>query len=622
MHASNYQIRLGNPAHPGVKALRNAFAAGLEPPPELMLDQWADEHRKLPRESSSEHGQWRTSRFPFLQKIMQDLSPQSKWQEVAVMKGAQLGFTEVALNLLLYNIGYHPVPMLYVQKTLGAIEKFSKQRFGPSIKAMPEIEEQLGQQRGRDSSDTMLLKTFAGGVIILGGANSAASLRSMPIGALVLDEWDSFEQDIQGEGDPAELAIRRTANFPRRKIFYLSTPKTKETSRIEPAFEAGTQEYYEVPCPHCGKLQKVEWPNIKFEHTGLKIHKVYLQCVHCNEEILERHKTWMFDPANGAQWVSYNPDGAYPSYHINSLYSPLGFYSWRDAVKLFLKANTTFDKDLLKVFVNTVLGETWSETSRTVEAAGLLTHRSIYPAPAPHGVMVCTAGVDVQEERIEAEIVGWGRNQESWSIDYGVFRGDTELTFVWEQLDDFLMQNFEHEAGGRINIACAAVDSGHRARTVYRFCKVRHHRNVFAIKGVAGWGKGYINRPTRKNKDGIFLFNAYVDELKSKVYSTLRVTEAGAGYCHFPLREDVYDTQYFKMLTAERLQTRKVRGFTKLEWVLAKGRRNEALDCRAYALSALNILNPNFDMIAQRGGKMSLTNNKARKRGRVLSTGL
>jgi len=622
MRAKQYQIPLDPPIEPGVRQLRTALADALEPPPELTITQWADERRKLPRVSSSEHGQWRTSRFPFLAQIMDDLSPQSPHQEVVVMKGAQLGFTEIAMNMLLYNIDYHPCPMLYVQKTIGAIEKFSKQRFTPSVEAMPSVNERLGAARGRDSSNTMLLKSWPGGICILGGANSAASLRSMPIEVLILDEWDSFEQDIQSEGDPAELAIRRTANFPRRKIFYLSTPVLKETSRIEPAFEAGTQCFYEVPCPYCGKLQPIEWKRIKFEHNEERVvRKWWLECMYCRKHIEERHKTWMLDPQNGAKWVARNPKAPYPSYHLSSLYSPLGFYSWKQAIELFLRASKTFDKDLLKVFINTVLGETWSESARTVEAVGLLNRREQYRFAVPEGAMVLTAGVDVQEDRIECEIVGWGRHQESWSIDYAVVRGDTEHAFVWEQLDDVLMRKWRHERGMDVNLACVAVDSGHRARVVYNFCRLREHRNVYPIKGVGGWGRGYINRPHKRNPDKVYLFNVYPDEVKSKVYSMLRIDQPGPGYCHFP-DNPTYEKEYFRMITAERMVSRRVRGFTKLEWELPKGRRNEALDCRVYALAALNILNPNFDAIEMKGGVMSLTQAKARRRGRVISQGV
>lgn len=621
MPASSYQIALEPTSEPCILQLRRAFADALQPPPELTISQWADEYRKLPRVSSSEHGQWRTERFPFLKQIMDDLSPQSPCQEVVVMKGAQLGFTEVALNMILYNVDYHPCPMLYVQKTLGAVEKFSKQRLAPSVDAMPGMNEKLGETRGRDSSNTILLKSFPGGIVILGGANSAASLRSMPVAVLILDEWDSFEQDIQSEGDPAELAIRRTANFPRRKVFYLSTPVLKETSRIEPAFEGGTQCFYEVPCPHCGMLQPIEWKHIKFTHTEMTVHDVWLECAHCQKRIEERSKTWMLASENGAQWVPRNRQAGYPSYHLNSLYSPLGFYSWRQAVELFLRANKTFDKQLLKVFVNTVLGETWSESTRTVEAVNILQRREEYVAQVPAGAMVLTAGVDVQEDRIECEVVGWGRAQESWSVDYTSIRGDTELNFVWEQLDDYLRRTWRHEKGMMMNISCVGVDSGHRARVVYNFCRLREHRNVFPVKGAPGWGKGYINRPNNRNKDGVYLFNVYVDEVKSKVYSMLRIDEPGAGFCHFP-KAPQYDTEYFRMLTAERLTTQRVRGYTRLVWELPKGRHNEALDCRVYALSALNILNPNFDAIEQKGGIMMLSSVKAHRRGRVLSHGV
>jgi phage terminase large subunit GpA-like protein len=624
----NYQIQLSPAPDHRFDKLRAGVSEALSPPPLLTVAQWADQNRKLPRISSSEYGPWRTSRFPFLREIMADLSLTSSVQEVAVMKGSQLGFTEVALNLMFYNIDHHPVPMLYVQPTIDTIEKFSKQRFTPSAELVPKVYEKIGDMKSRDSSNTLRLKSFPGGIIIMGGANSAASLRSMPIEVLMLDEWDGYPTDVDSEGDPAELAIRRTANFPRRKIFYLSTPGVKEVSRIEPKFLEGDQRYYNIPCPHCGKLQVLKWENLKWrkrkDHND-EPEAVWYRCEHCKKNIDERDKTQFLSEENGACWIAENPGAEVHSYHLSALYSPLGFFGWRDAVKMFLRATHSNNKELLKVFVNTVLGESWTEEARTVAAVGLLRRIEKYPADVPAKVMVLTAGADVQEDRIECEVVGWARDLESWSISYQVFRGDTEGKFVWQQLDDFLRQTWRHESGQEINIAIAAVDSGHRARVVYRYCKLREHRNIFPIKGAPGWGKGYIRRPlkNKRNDDGVYLFGVFVDEVKSRVYSSLRIDEPSPGYCHFPDKVP-YDRDYFRMLTAERLVTRRVRGFVKLQWELLSGRRNEALDCRVYAIAALNILNPNFDAIEQRGGVMSFTESKMKraKKRRSLSSGV
>lgn len=596
------------------------FARALMPPPELTVDEYADTYRVLPQGSSSEHGRWRTSRFPFLREIMFELSPQSKTQEIVVMKGAQLGFTELAMNLMLYCVEYRPTPVLYLQKTVDAVERFSKQRLTPSIQAMPGASSKILDDKS--SSDTIRMKTFPGGVLILGGANSSISLRSMPIEICILDELDSFASDIEEEGDPSEIAIRRTSNFPRRKIYKISTPAIKETSMIEPAYEAGDQRKFYVPCPFCKGMQTIEWHNIKYknEHKEIDLKNIYLECIHCHAHIQEKYKTQMLA---GGKWIKENPESDIASFFISSLYSPVGFYSWKDAAKLFIKAQKNFSKEQLKVFINTVLGETFSESNKSIHADTLERRKEVYTYEVPHDVLCLTAGVDVQGDRLEMEVLGHGKNMETWSIDYIVLRGDPEQSQVWNDLDKQLSRVWKHENGSDMNISCTAVDSGNMARIVYNFCRTREHQRIFPIKGDDGFGKGYMKRPITKLKEGhVWLFIGYVDEIKSKIYSQLKLEESGAGYCHFPDNKQVYDEMYFKQLTAERLVTVKNRstGKNKLVWKLASGRRNEALDCRVYATLALMIIQPYFDLMAANDKPATLPS-QTKKRNRILSKG-
>lgn len=571
--------------------LAEAFSVALAPPEPLTVSQWADKKRILPEISTHEAGLWRTSRFPFVRRIQDLLSPQDPTQMIVVMKGAQLAFTEIFLNWCFYTIDIHPSPMLYVQKTLDACEVFLKQRFEPSISEMPELKDKIGRGKvGRRTGDTARIKVFPGGMIRFGGANSAASLRSMPIERLCLDEEDSYDSDIQHEGSPSELAIRRTANFPHRKIYRLSTPTVKETSTIEPLFEQGTKERYYVPCPHCGNMDWIKWKNIKWENDDPET--VMLVCEECGSFIEERFKTQML--ARG-RWIAEEPDAKYPSFHISSLYSPYGFYSWADAVSLYLKAIRNKDNALLKTFVNTVLGETWSETGNTVKASWLEARKEDYSEDAlPRDVVIISCGADVQQDRIECEVVGWGKGMESWSIDYRVFLGDTEQNAVWSQFDAYIGKQYTHATGVKMPITVVGVDAGYRTKIVYEFCRVREHRYIYPVMGYDGWGKGYIDRPMQRNKYGVWPFRAFVDEIKSKFYSYLQISDPGPGYCHFP-NKPIYDKKLFKMYVSEYLDKVWSQGKYKLRWILPQGRRNEALDCRCLSIAALTIIVPDFD---------------------------
>ena len=596
----------------------SSFARALAPKPPLTIDQWADESRILPEISSHEAGLWRTERFPYLRRIMQLLSPSNPAQQVVVMKGAQLGFTELALNWMFYTIDYSPAPMLYVQKNLNPdIAVFVKQRFDPSLREMPSIFERVGTStRGRSSGDTATVKIFNGGMIRFGGANSASSLRSMPIERLTLDEEDSYERDIQDEGSPQELAIRRTANFPNRKIYRLSTPTIKETSSIEPLFEAGTKERFYVPCPHCGNMDHIKWGNIKWENDDPTT--AMLMCEACGVLIEERYKTQML--ANG-EWRAENPAATYCSFHINSLYSPFGFYRWSEAVTLYLRAVKEHDNLLLKTFINTVLGETWSESGREVVASVIEERKEAYSIDVPEGVFVLTDAADIQKNRIEVEIVGWGRSMESWGIDYQVFMGNTEKGEIWGTLDNYLKRVWRTPNGAQIPISIAALDSGFLTKIVYEFCRLREHMNFFPVKGDEGWGHGYIDRPMRKNKYGVWPFRAFTDEIKSKLYSYLKVESPGPGYCHYP-KKDCYDMKYFKQLTSEYLDKKWIDGKYRLKWMLPQGRRNEALDIRVLGIAALNILNPQYDTVQQEQQPRVTRTGRARARARVHSSGV
>lgn len=556
------------------------------------------------------------------------------------MKGAQVACTEVALNWMFYTIDYNPAPMLYVQKTLEAVEKVNRQRFDKAIESMPKIQKKMKTGTGNRGGNTKRIKMFNGGIILFGGANSAASLRSMPIERLILDEEDSYESDIQEEGSPQDLAIRRTANFPRRKIFRLSTPTIKETSAIEPAYDEGDQRLYYVVCPFCKHKAPIKWKDSDPDRKDFTITwvgdtirqaqaTVGLVCHECGVVIDEHYKPWMMSEENGAGWVAQNPDGEYPSFHISSLYSPLGFFSWKKAVKMWLKATKTYDRTKLKVFINTVLGETWSETGKQLNPSWVEERKEDYGGfDMPEGALVVVAGADVQDNRIEIEVVAYGKGEESWAIDYVVIQGDTARDFVWDQFDQWHEKaRYSHPSGAHLRIACTAVDSGYRTEIVNKFCKAREWRRIFPVKGNDGWGRGYIERPKRRNKYGAWSFVAWVDELKSKVYSYLQIEEPGAGFCHFP-KKKCFDEQYFRMLTAETMEVKLVGGQKKLKWQLRKGRRNEALDCRCYAIAALTILGRPVEQLLEQGGlpiggqSQPVQGRKKRRGRRVMSRGI
>ncbi|ABK45313.1 phage terminase GpA [Magnetococcus marinus MC-1] len=559
----------------------DAFLQGLMPDPHLTVSEWADEHRMLSSVASGEPGPWRTDRTPYLQEVMDSLSPSSPIERVVAMFGSQLGKTECGLNWVGYVIHHAPGPMLMVQPTVEMAKRYSKQRVGPLIESSSEIRERVKPARSRDSGNTVLSKEFPGGILLMTGANSAVGLSSAPIRYLFMDEVDRFPGDADGEGDPVALAIQRTANFSNRKVLLTSTPTIKGFSRIEAAYAESDQRQFWVPCPECGEFQVLTWAQVKWPHGERKL--AYYLCPHCESQLADHQKGWMLE--NGVWRAAAAGDGKTAGFHLSSLYSPHGWTSWGDiAVEHGLVHK---DPSRLKTWVNTKMGQCWEEQGDRIDDEGLMERREAWGALLPADVAVLTAGVDVQDDRLEIEIVGWGRDEESWSIDYRVLWGDPSSPAVWEDLDNLLRYPRPHSRQlPDMTIRAAAIDTGgHHTLKSYAFCRSRQGRRIWAIKGRGGQGVPiWPRKPSTKNKGKVPLFIVGVDACKEAILSRLRIEEPGPGYLHFPMQRD---GDYFKQLTAESVVTRYHKGRPIREWKKRDSDRNEALDCRVYAMAAL-----------------------------------
>ena len=488
--------------------------------------------------------------------------------------------TEAGLNWVGYVIHHAPGPMLLVQPTVEGAKRVSKQRVDALIEASPELASRVKDPRSRDSGNTQLMKEFPGGVLIMTGANSAVGLRSMPVRYLFLDEVDGYPGDADGEGDPVALAVQRAATFINRKVYLCSTPTMKGFSRIEAAYLESDQRIFEVPCDHCSQHSQVQWRDIKWPAADMS--KAAWHCPQCAGVHPEYRKPALL--ATGRWRATVDGDGKTVGFHLSSLYSP--WLTWGEIAQEHHAAKD--DPVRLKVWVNTKLAETWEDREgETLDAEGLMERREAYGPTVPAEVALLTCGIDVQDDRLELEVVGWGRDEESWSVDYKVLWGDPSVPDTWAQLDSYLSTRFAHEtlaAGLTIEAACLDT-GGHHTLAAYAFCKGRERRRIWAIKGGAGKRPIWPKRPSKANKGKVSLFTVGVDAAKEAIYARLKKSESGSGSCHFPMDRDA---QYFEQLTAERIRTRYVKGFPQRYWWKTDGRRNEALDCRVYAYAALH----------------------------------
>lgn len=582
------------------RASAQVAAEGFAPPPNLTVSQWADAHRMLSSKGASEPGPYRTERTPYLREPMDLLSERSGVEQVVMMFGAQVGKSESGNNWLGYIIDVCPGPVMAVQPTTDTAKRYSRQRITPMIEETPRLRSRVKENRSRDDANTTLAKDFPAGTLVIAGANSAAGLRSMPVRYLFLDEIDAYPLDVDGEGDPVGLAERRTATFSRRKVLKTSTPTVKGFSRIEQAFNAGDRCRYYVPCPTCGTHQVLRWPQLKWvrDDVGAPIPgSVRYACEACGTLIAECEKPYML--AHG-RWVGERERGQVASFHLSALYSPLGWYSWEQAVAEFYDANEAAkagDVSKLKVWTNTVLAETWEDDGDRVSEHELAKRAEELPRrQVPAWALVLTAGCDVQADRIECYVWAWGRGERSAIVEREIIYGSPSDEGTWQRIDEFLQVQFEHAQGARLKLDAVAIDSGgHHTQEVYAFCRVRAWRHVFAIKGQSQAGKAVLGKPTevevnyrgQRIKRGAKLWPIGTDTAKATLYGRLRLTEPGPGYVHLGRW---MPNEVFEQLTAERLVTKYHKGRPRLEWMKPSGRRNEALDCAVYALAAAHYL--------------------------------
>lgn len=584
---------------PDRQVFLRAWYDGLVPPEEMTVTQWAEKYRVISGEGSIDPGPFIASKTPYTREILDALHPDSGIRRVVWMKGSQVGGSETGNNWLGYLIDRAPGAIMVVQPTRETAKRYSRTRIAPMLRDSPRLAEIVPVSKSRDAENTLFEKHFRGGVLLIAGANSAAMLRSQPLRYLMLDEVDNWPLDVDGEGDPAKLAEARMRwGFSTSKLFMVSSPKLKGNSRIEAGFVEGDRRYWHVACPHCRTFQHLEWRNLWWEKNPDKPETAAYRCEECGTLIDESHKAAMLA---GGEWrpTAESKDPAIRSYHLNSLYSPPGSFTWADIVREWISAHASGSPLLLQVFVNTILGETWAGTGEAPEAE-LLYERSRASKYSsgfiPAGGLVLTAGVDVQKDRLECEVVAWGRNGERWSIEYHIFPGEHVLPEVWKNLDALLAKSWPHEGGSEMQLHRMAVDCAFDQSTVARWIrKASRDKRVMGIHGtdripvILGQPRrADLKRDGKVARRGFVLWPVGSSVAKTELYGRLRIRPPvgdephAPGYCHFP-RD--YNLTYFTQLTSEKLVFEQTRtGASRPVW--QKKGRNEALDCAVYARAA------------------------------------
>lgn len=596
------------------EAVVDALSAAMQfflPPPDLLPSEWAEQTMQIPT-GNAIPGPIRFDNAPYQREPL-DMMANPDCERITLMWGAQVGKTQLALCGQAYHIAQNPRSQIMMQPSQGDLTTWLETKFNPLVEANDELQDLIAKPRGREGVNNQRMKSYPGGFMMFAWSGSPKTMRGRSAPLIVCDETDGY--DRTNEGHPVGLLWQRAATFgDQRLLLEISTPTIKRASWIETAFEQGDQRRFHVACPYCGAHQTLKWSQVQWDRdedgTHLPETARYLCAAHDPEtgEVTcgkawsdgERVAAIRNAEAVGAGWKAEKPFRGHASYHLSELYSC--FRKLRDIVQSFLDKKAAND---LQTFVNVSLAETWEEQGDQADAGSLMARAEDYPAPVPGGAVVLTAGIDMQQDRLEVEVVGWGLGEESWSVDYRVLWGDVLQDDVWDDLDALLGETWLHQSGAQLPISAACLDTGGKGgmtQAAYEYARGKTGRRLFAIKGITGWGRPIVSSPSRKQSGQrarkVDLFGVGVDEAKVVVQRRLGIASPGPGYCHFPADRD---PEFFAQITGEKLMTKYLRGFALREWHKTR-ERNEAFDCRVYALAALKILNPNIARLAKRMG--------------------
>ena len=589
--------------------------AGMLPPDDLTVTEWAERNRRLSSESSAEPGPWRTERTPYLREVM-DTFTDPKIRHTVMVAASQVGKSEVLNNCIGYIIDQDPGSILFIHPTTIDAKEYSKLRIAPMLRDCPSLAKKVVKPKSRDSGNTILQKTYPGGILTMCGSTEAHALASKPIRYVFGDERDRWATSAGNEGDPWDLAMARQTTFYNSMAFEVSTPTIKNASAIEAAYASGTMERWKSRCPHCGEYHEIQWADIRFEYDEkivagqktYKVKKVYYCCPGCgavSDEITMKRAP--------ARWEADNPaarEQGTRSFWLNAFVSQ--WATWESIILKFLKAQGSTRK--MQVVYNTCFGELWEDRGDLEDEDSLLQRREDYgkreddsDIELPDGVLVLTCGVDTQDDRLEFEVVGHGHFGETWGIRKGIIMGRPDDLETWKQLDDVLTHVFRFENGRGLRISMTFIDEGgHFTMEVRQQCRARLSKKIFCIKGMPGQDTPYT-APPKKQKIMIqnvligtcWQYQIGVDSGKEIIMDNLKVQTPGPRFCHFPKRDD-YGSGYFKGLLSE-VKVYDPNKKKPWQWKKIPGHeRNEALDCRNYALAAFKALPVDLDAIDRR----------------------